>query len=195
VAEIERLLQDDEEILYLARKHPSVLYRDLLVFLMSALLGAIAGFVFDPGSGNDVVDRVVGVAVAVIALRTALRTARWGAEKVALTPRRLIVTSGLIRRRVTTVPLKRMRDVTLERSFWGRLQRYGDVICEVGEHGVIEIKHVGRVKAFYRDLTQALQGPSDRFDTPVNRSNLPSTRIGGRETDDDDTGPLPRVVL
>lgn len=195
MAEIERLLQDDEELLYLARKHPSVLYRDLLVFIMAALLGSIAGFAFDPGAGNDVVDRVVGVAVAVIALRTGLRVARWGAERVALTPRRLIVTSGLIRRRVTTVPLKRMRDVTLERSFWGRLQRYGDVICEVGEHGVIEIKHVARVRAFYRDLTEALQGPSERFDTPVNRSRLPSTRIDGDDSDGDDTGPLPRVVL
>ncbi len=195
MAEIQRLLQDDEELLYLARKHPSVLYRDVFVFVMAALLGAIAGFAFDPGAGNDIVDRVAGIVVAAFALRTGLRVARWGAERVALTPRRLIVTSGLVRRRVTTVPLKRMRDVTLERSFWGRLQRYGDVICEVGEHGVIEIRHVARVRAFYRDLTDALQGPSERFDTPVSRSKLPS-RLDGHDTEgDDDTGPLPRVVL
>jgi hypothetical protein len=192
VAEIERLLQDDEELLYLARKHPSVLYRDILVFLMAALLGAIAGFVFDPGSGNDVVDRIAGVAVAVVALRTGLRVARWGAEKVALTQRRLIVTSGVVRRRVTTIPLKRMRDVTLERSFWGRVQRYGDVICEVGEHGVIEVRHIAKVKGFYRDLVEALQGPRERYDTPVTRSPLPTTRVDG---DDDDTGPLPKTVL
>ncbi len=185
---VDRLLYDDEEVFYLSRKHPSTLYRSGLMFAVAAFLGSLAGFSFDPGRANDLVDTIAGGLVALIGIRFLLQVLRWRNEHAIVTQRRLIVTSGLLARKVTTIPISRIQGVTLERSFAGRLQRYGTVVCDVGDHGVVEIRHIARVKDLYRELGEAMSGgrsrgsgDQDRFDTP----------LSGR----DDTGPLPRVVL
>lgn len=185
---IDRLLYDDEEVFYLARKHPSTLYRSGLMFVVAAFLGSIAGFGFDPGRANDFVDLLAGGLVALIGLRFLMQLLRWRNEYAVVTQRRLIVTSGLLSRKVTTIPISRIQGVTLERSFAGRLQRSGTVVCDVGDHGVVEIRHIARVKDLYRELGEAMSGgrspgraSQDRLDTPL--------------SDGDDTGPLPRVVL
>lgn len=186
---IERLLYDDEEIYYLRRKHPIGLYRPGLVTVVALILGSFIGWVWTPGSGGDLIDWIVGGVAGLIALRFLVLVGRWTQEVVVLTQRRVVVTSGLLARKVTSIPLSRVREASLSRTVGGRLQRYGDVVCELGDGSGIEIRRVSRVKGFYRDLVDLLSEPV-RHDTPAVGTPLPKTPV-----DDDDTGPLPRVIL
>lgn len=186
---IDRLLYDDEEIYYSQRKHPVALFRPGLVTVIALLLASFVGWVWTPGTGEDFIDWTAGGIAALVTLRFAVLFARWTQELVVLTQRRVVVTSGLIARKVTSIPLNRIREASLSRTVGGRLQRYGQVVCELGDGSGIEIRRVARVKAFYRDLVALMSEPV-RQDTPVTKEPLPRSRY-----DDDDTGPLPRVVL
>lgn len=188
---VDRYLAPNEEVLYSSVKHISVLYRAAITFAVAAFLGIAAGMLWNPNRGNDIVDLIAGVIVALMALRLVMALLLWRAERIVLTPRRLLVTNGLFRRKVTTVPLVRLREVTLARGVAGTLQRYGSVLCDVGDHGLIEIRKIPRVKQFYRDLVDAMSAiSSQREDTPATRHPLPRSPL-----DDDDTGELPTVVL
>lgn len=189
MADIERLLYDDEEIYYRERKHPVRLFRPGLLTVIALVLASFVGYVWTPGTGMDPVDWVAGGVAGLIFLRFLVRLARWSQEQVVLTQRRIVVTTGLFARKVTSIPLARIHDVSLARTVGGRLQRYGDVLCQMGEGSAIEIRTIARVKRFYRDLVDLMSEPR-RQDTPTTKKPLPVTRF-----DEDDTGPLPRVVL
>lgn len=186
---IDRLLYDSEEIYYQRRKHPVGLFRPALVTVISLVIASFVGYVWTPGSGEDVIDKVAGGLALLIGLRFVFLVVRWSQEVVVLTQRRVVVTSGLIARKVTSIPLARIGEASLSRTVGGRLQRYGDVVCELGGGSAIEIRRVARVARFYRDLV-ALMSQPDRHDTPATKTPLPVTRL-----DEDDTGPLPRVIL
>lgn len=180
--EIERYLSRDEEVVFGGRKHPSVMYRRAVAFALAVILGSAAGFMFNPSRGDDVIDKVAGGLVVLIAIRFFFGVARWRAERIALTQRRLVVTSGLLKKEVTSIPLNRIRNVTLSRTLGARLQRFGDVVVDVGDYGVFEIRRIPRVKEFYRLIVEEMsENPKD----PLPRS----------KGDDEDTGELPRVVL
>jgi uncharacterized membrane protein YdbT with pleckstrin-like domain len=185
VGEIERFLAPDEDFRYLSRKHLSVLYRRSVMFVLAVIVGSAAGFVYNPSTGDDLVDWIAGALVALIGLRLLAAMWRWRSEQIALTHRRLIVTSGLFRREVTTIPLNRINNVRLSRSLGARLQRSGDVVIDIGEHGLVEIRAVPRVRDFYARLTEEMADEVRQDTDPLPRSH----------DGEDDTGPLPRVVL
>lgn len=184
---LDRLLFDDEEVLYSERKHFGSLVQPAVVTVVALVLAAVAGFAFDPARGDDVVDWIAGVLAALVLLRFVVLVGRWMSERVVLTSRRVVVTSGLFARRVTSIPLARITGAGLDRSLMGRLGRSGSILLDLGDSRAVEIRGVARARTLYQLLMSATSA-GERYDTPV--TPLPVTAF-----EDEDTGPLPRVVL
>jgi membrane protein YdbS with pleckstrin-like domain len=181
VTRIERFLADDEEIDLLTRRHPVVLMRPVTRFaIVTALVVTVAIF-YSPGEGGDWVDRAAGVVAALAFVPVLWGLLRWTAEEVAVTERRVVAVTGLIRRKVTSIPLGRVRTVDLDRGVGARLLRYGDIVLDLGEQGSVVLERIPRPKDFYRLLAAYATGWR------------PGRPVPG--DDDADTGPLPRVVL
>lgn len=180
MTEIDRLLAHDEDLELETRRHVSALYRPLLVLALGLAMSIFVALLLNSRFDLDVVDPIAGGLVLLFVLRFGMAVARWNAERIVLTDRRIIETIGLLRRRVTSIPLRQVTSISLERRVAGTLQRYGDLLIEVGEHGGLRIERIPRVKAVYRRVGELAS----------ERPAAAPLRL-----DEADTGPLPRVRL
>ena len=178
--EIDRLLAHDEDLELETRRHVSALYRPLLMLLLGLVLSILVAILLNSQFDLEIVDPIAGALVILSVLRFGWAVALWNAERILLTDRRVIEMTGLLRKRVTSIPLRQVSSVSLERRVAGTLQRYGDLLLDVGEHGGLRLARIPRVKAVYRRIVElAAQHPAA---APL-------------RLDEADTGPLPRVRI
>jgi len=181
VANLEVYLAAGESLESIFRRHPAVVIKRGLAFLIVAAVMAAIGWFYSPTASNDAVDVGAGLVTLFFAVRLAGAALAWSQGYVGVTDRRVVAVTGTLRRKVTSLPLERIHEIILSRGFWGRLLRYGDVTFELGERGTVTLTRVPRAKSFVRELTRSMASPPPTLELP--------------DLDDADTGPLPRVVI
>lgn len=188
-----RYLADGERLVLAVRRHPVVLAGPVAVALL-ALVGASAiGFLTGPDEGSTVVDTVVGLVALAIFVRLAWKLWLWSAERVVVTDRRFMVVSGVLTRRVATMPLGSVTDMSYVRSIAGRLFGYGELVVESAgqEQALSHLHHIPHPDDFYRTVT-ALSTSMMPEPEPKALNTWTGWPIPPEE---DDTGPLPRVIV
>jgi membrane protein YdbS with pleckstrin-like domain len=127
-ADVNRYLLPHEQQVITVRKHPAVLMGPISV----TVLGLIAAAVLSDTvlRRNSTAIDVVWVAFALLLLRLLWKTADWAVEYFVVTSQRMILTSGIITRKVAMMPLVKVTDMSFQRSFLGRLLGYGEFILE-----------------------------------------------------------------
>lgn len=179
---------DDESIVLETRRHAGTLVKPFTIAVLGVTMAFLVGLLLTPKDGRDLVDTVVGVLATIFVLRFLWRVLRWRAAKTVVTDRRLFHVSGVLSRKVSSMPLGRMTDLTYRRPILGRLLGYGDIVIESAgtELGIHELRHLPRPDRFYRTITKLVseltRGPFD------DGQEVPNW-------DEEDTGPLPRVVV
>jgi uncharacterized membrane protein YdbT with pleckstrin-like domain len=73
---------------------------------------------------------VIWLGFLAVACWYACLAAAWHAKWIVITPVRLVVISGILMRKVQPLPMKRVRDMQLERDFPGRILGYGTLRTE-----------------------------------------------------------------
>ena len=184
-----RLLQPDERVLATARAHAIRLAGPALVAAIG-IGGALAvGYVMTPATVDDPVDLVCAAAAILVLLRFVRRFLRWRREAVILTDRRLLRSSGGLLRRLGGIPLERISQVDLVQGPFGRLFGWGRLDLTAGEQRV-SVTGLRDVVDMWRALCDATgMGPEDRS---VRRRRQVAP---GLPFDQQDTGPLPRVIV
>lgn len=182
MTELDRYLADDEEVEVVTSRHISILAGPLGWIVVAIGFAILMGLLARQGRGEEILDLIAVAIVALAALNFLASVFRWRAEEVALTDRRLLEVTGLWRKRVTSIPYPRVVSVTLERGFWARLLRSGDVVVEMGDRGRVRVVRLPRAKAFYRYLVSLSSGAV-------------SSRSRAEDREDTDPGPLPRHRL
>lgn len=185
----ERYLAAGEDILLSLRKHPAALLGPFSVALLAMVAAATLGFVTSPGQDSDFIDTLFGAIALVAVGRFGWKLVLWWFDKVFVTPLRIFEVSGIFSRRVASMPLERVTDMTYNRSIAARLLGYGSLTLETAgqEQGLTELDHLPRPDDIYRHLTSLVcagAGVADR-----------RTVFTGARVDDEDTGPLPRISL
>ena len=183
----QRYLAQDEEIILQVHRHGSVLLRPLFVALTMIFVAASIGFVTSPGEGGDLVDTVAGVIALFFVLRLLWKIWEWRADRVVVTDRRIFQVSGLLARKVASMPLAKMTDITYHRSILGRLLGFGELVVETAgqEQSLHRLDHLPKPDDFYRTITWLVTGGL------MERPDLDEFPY----QDEDDTGPLPRVIV
>jgi hypothetical protein len=182
-----RYLALDERLVVRMRRHPAVLAVTGLQTLGVILVGVVFSAFLTPGKGNGFVDTILGLLILGALARFGWRMWEWSVDRIVVTDKRLLEVSGLVSRKVGSMPLDKVTDMTYRRSFPGRIFRYGAFIVESpGQKQALElINFIPQPDEFYQTVTSLVMGRPDHVpqDLPV------------PEPDDDDTGPLPRVIV
>jgi uncharacterized membrane protein YdbT with pleckstrin-like domain len=126
--EVNKYLLPHERQVITVRMHPAVLLAPVVI----ALGGLIAVVVLNTSVFRDyrALQIVVWIAWGYLLLRALWRAANWAVDYFVVTSERMILTSGLLNRKVAMMPLAKVTDMSFQRSLGGRLFGYGEFILE-----------------------------------------------------------------
>lgn len=127
-ASINRYLLPHEHQCITVRRHPAVLMRTVGEVLGGLILAAVLSNTF--GAGNDLLVSVVWYAWLVILGRFVWKVSEWSVDYFVVTNQRMLLTTGLITRKVAMMPLSKVTDMSFQRSIIGRMLGYGEFVLE-----------------------------------------------------------------
>lgn len=182
----DRYLAVDERVVCRVRRHPALLVRPFSEALGAIIAAAFLGFLLSPADGSDLLDTILGMVAIVFMARFAWKGWLWSVARIVVTDRRIFEVSGIVSRRVSSMPLAKVTDMTYHRSLMGRLLGYGALRVESpGQKQAVEqIAYLPRPDDFYRTVTSLVMArPTER------------PAVAEQVEDDENTGPLPRVIV
>jgi len=184
-----RYLAYEEKIITRVRHHPAVLARPLAEAVAATMAAVVLGVLLSPREGDHPIDTIVGLVAVVGVLRFGWKFWLWWVDRIIVTNRRLFEVSGILTRRVGSMPLAKVTDMTYQRTIMGRLLGYGHMVLESPgqKQALARIGYLPNPDDFYRTVTSLVMAP-----TPHEREEAAEQADA---YDQDDTGPLPRVIV
>ena len=181
-----RYLAQGERVVMEVHRHPIVLVRPVLAASAAVVGALVVGALL--GRGKPV-DSLVGLVAAFFVLRLAWKWLQWLADRLVVTDQRIFEASGVLTRKVASMPLAKLTDMTYKRTLWGRLFGYGALMLETAgqNQALSRIDYLPDPDSFYRTVTSLVAAriaPHARHDTPAPPPD-----------DDEDTGPIERVIV
>jgi membrane protein YdbS with pleckstrin-like domain len=153
--DVEKYLLPDETAVVATRRHWAVLIEPTLKFLPVLAAG---GWLlrFDP---ENRVTSSAGLVVILAALvYYGLRVGEWWMRHFIVSTRRVLLTSGIIVRTVTLLPLRRITDLTWKETLLGQLLGYGTFRFESAgqQQALSEITFLPGADVLYRRVSALL---------------------------------------
>ncbi len=124
----EPYLVDRERVVFAIRRHWAILLRPTLYLF--AAFALTLGLVVVLPAGLVLVAEVAVWACLALAAYLAWQVAEWRREFLVTTDKRLLLVSGLIETTVSTMPLRKVTDLSYVRSVPGHLLGYGTFVLE-----------------------------------------------------------------
>jgi uncharacterized membrane protein YdbT with pleckstrin-like domain len=122
------LLHEREHQVITVRMHPAMLLWPIVLTLAGLVAVVVLnGSVLSHQSGAM---NIVWIAWGILLLWALWKVANWAVDYFVVTSRRMILTSGLLTRKVAMMPLNKVTDMSFQRSLGGRLLGYGEFIIE-----------------------------------------------------------------
>ncbi|MDQ3963174.1 MAG: PH domain-containing protein [Actinomycetota bacterium] len=182
-----RYLASDERAVLEVRRHPIVVLGSMALATAAVAAAGTIGWITSPSEGAAWVDTALGVVALAFAARAGWRFWQWWVDRIIVTDQRIFEVSGVLTRKVASMPLTRVTDMTYRRSIGGRLLGYGDLIVESAgqDQALSHIMRIPKPDDFYRTITSLVT------------AGLPSLipDDGTFSLDEEDTGPLPQVIV
>jgi uncharacterized membrane protein YdbT with pleckstrin-like domain len=160
----ERLLSEDEELIYDLRPHWLTLVVPALLTI-AVVVGVGALWVVMPAGDLQQPGRMaVGVLGLVVLLATVVgRVLRWATTHFVLTTERLIFRSGVVAKFGREIPLERINDVTFSQSLVERMIGAGDLLLEsAGEHGQSRFSNIRDPEAVQLEIYRQMEANDRR---------------------------------
>jgi len=164
VAFPERLLSEDEELIYDLRPHWLTLVVPVLLTAVVTVAVGAAWVVMPAGDLQQPARLAVGVLGVVVLLATvAGRVLRWSTTHFVLTTERVIFRSGVVAKFGREIPLERINDVTFSQSLLERLFGVGDLLLEsAGEHGQSSFSDIRDPEAVQLEIYRQMEANDRR---------------------------------
>nr|CEL18964.1 hypothetical protein [Kibdelosporangium sp. MJ126-NF4]CTQ95233.1 hypothetical protein [Kibdelosporangium sp. MJ126-NF4] len=100
------------------------------VFEAAALLAVAVMISYILPSSMWLLQNVLWYAALIVLLRFAYLVLEWWVERIVVTDKRFMMTTGVFTTKVLMMPIGKVTDLTYERSWVGRLFGYGTMIVE-----------------------------------------------------------------
>ena len=127
-SQVNKYLLPHERQVITVRKHPAVLAKAIALVVGGLILAGVLTEVAGRHSGYVLL--AIWVAWAVLLLYLLVHVIGWYDNYFVVTSQRMLLTSGLVTRKVAMMPLVKVTDMSFQRSLQGRLLGYGTFILE-----------------------------------------------------------------
>lgn len=198
----DRYLASGETAKLEVRRHLVVLLRPFLETVAVIAVVSALGALITPRTGSHPLDTLLGLVALAAAARFLYRLLGWWLDRIVVTDQRLFEVSGLLTKKVAVMPLAKLTDLTFTRTLPGRLLGYGDLVLETAgqEQALTRLEHLPKPEAFYRAFSTLVMARFTglRPDAERDEHTGPLPSIDEDDIpwpDDDDTGPLPPVIV
>ncbi|MFF0147160.1 PH (Pleckstrin Homology) domain-containing protein [Amycolatopsis sulphurea] len=155
-------LLDTERRVIRIRRHWAVLLWD--TFEAAALLAVcvLISYLLPPSMW--VVQNVLWYVALVVVLRFAYVVVEWWVERLVVTDKRFVMTTGVFTTQVLMMPISKVTDLTYQRSAWGRMLGYGTMVVEsAGQiQALNRIDYLPRPEEFYDTISELVFGDKQK---------------------------------
>jgi hypothetical protein len=148
-----RYLLPVERLVITLRQHPAKLLPDVAM-AVGGLLAAIAVSVISHAPQGAYL--AVWLLELFLILRAVWHAASWAVQYLVVTQKRLILTSGVLGRKVTALPLAGLQNLAFGRSAGGRLFGYGAFTFEADGQARAVIDYIPYPDQIYLEIYQLL---------------------------------------
>src|SRR5215218_10145372 len=155
--DVEKYLLPDEQAVVVTRRHWAVLIEHTVKFLPVFLIGGWL-LLLDP---RNRVSSSAGLLVILGSLLyIGLRLAEWWMRHFIVSRRRVLLTSGVIARTVTLLPLRRITDLTWQETLLGQVLNYGTFRFESAgqDQALRHLTYMPDAQGLYREVSRLLFG-------------------------------------
>ena len=125
-ASVNRYLLPHEHQVITVRMHPAMLLGPISLVLAGLV---VAGLLSSVAHSSGALD-LIWLAWGLLLLRLIWKVANWSVDYFVVTSQRMLLTTGLVTRKVAMMPLVKVTDMSFQRSSVGRLLGYGEFILE-----------------------------------------------------------------
>ena len=197
--DVEKYLLPGETAVVVTRRHWAVLLEPTAKFLPVVLAG---GWLLLLDADNRVTSSAGLVLVLAALTYYGLRLAEWWMRHFIVSKRRVLLTSGVIVRTVTLLPLRRITDLTWQETLLGQVLGYGTFRFESAgqDQALRHLTYMPDAQRRYRQVSELLFGSdyggaatsgddegNDDRDLRAADGPPPVAPVGGRR----DTEPIP----
>jgi hypothetical protein len=161
MAYLDNLLASGEQPIRRTHQHWFVLVADaryaILAWIVAVLLLILSGTALKDNQGiTTVVGWIVIVLIVGGLLYFGWQVLRWQNEEFVVTSRRVMLTEGVVNKRVVDSSLEKINDAILSESIFGRMFGFGDLeILTASEAGISLLRMLPRPDAFKRAMLDA----------------------------------------
>ena len=161
-AELDRYLTPSEKIVFRTRLHWIRIFNPWALFFASLLALAVLDAVIP--QNTPLARDVLLVLLALVFVRALWRTFQWYREWFVGTDRRLMLTLGILTRRVAMIPLGKVTDMRYDRPPVGQILGYGSFVLEsAGQDQAFRVvEYVPSPDLLYRRISEELFTPNAR---------------------------------
>jgi membrane protein YdbS with pleckstrin-like domain len=127
-ASVNRYLLPHETQVIMVRRHPAILMLPVGMVLGGLILAGILSNTIASQAGQ-LVSAIWWLWLILLAWFV-WRVAEWSVDYFVITNQRMLLTTGLITRKVAMMPMSKVTDMSFERPFTGRMLGYGTFVLE-----------------------------------------------------------------
>ena len=161
-AAVNRYLLPNEQQVITVRRHPAILIGPSVLTLVGLIVAGVLTATVLHSNGAFVT--VVWVAWLVLFVRMIWKAINWAVDFFVVTSHRILLTSGVLTRKVAMMPLTKVTDMSFQRTFAGRLLGYGEFIVESAgqDQALRNIDHIPYPEQLYLEVCGMLFGSDDQ---------------------------------
>jgi uncharacterized membrane protein YdbT with pleckstrin-like domain len=154
---VNRYLLPHEHQVIMVRRHPAVLLRPVAeVFGGLVVAALLSTWLSGQNAGSGIF--VVWWAWLLLLIRFVWKVAEWSVDYFVVTSKRMLLTTGLITRKVAMMPLTKVTDMSFQRSLLGRMLGYGEFILESAgqDQALSTVTYIPYPETLYLEVCQML---------------------------------------
>jgi uncharacterized membrane protein YdbT with pleckstrin-like domain len=154
------LLPNEQQVIH-TRRHPAVLIGPSILTLAGLLVAALLSATVLRGYGALIT--VIWLAWVVLFGWMIWNVINWAVDYFVVTSHRILLTSGVLTRKVAMMPLTKVTDMSFQRSFAGRMLGFGEFIVESAgrDQALRTIDHIPYPEQLYLEVCGMLFGAED----------------------------------
>ena len=160
--ELDRYLTPSEKIVFRTRLHWIKIVRPWLLFFVVLVLSGVLGSRIHQQQAD--VGTILLVVVLAFLAWALWRTFQWYREWFVGTDRRLMLTLGIVTRKIAMIPLGKVTDMRYDRPPMGQILGYGSFVLEsAGQDQAFRVvEYVPNPDVLYRRISEELFTPEAR---------------------------------